>query len=1054
MPVALLQPTILFIEDSRDGADTDSALQGARETFMVRESSWLRLLGPASCLVLVLIFFGAVLFHNDQLSFRDAGHYYYPLYKLVQSEWSAGRWPPLWEPQENSGMPLLGNPTAAVLYPGKIIFAIFAYPVAAKLYIVGHAVVAFATMTLALRWWGLGWPGTTIGALTYTFGAPIIFQYCNVIFLVGAAWLPLGIRAVDRWLRCGNRWGLLELSIVLALLTMGGDPQAAYLLGLASAAYALQFAWSRGRPTSLQEWSRTSATPVNPRSLRRLGLWLLIVLGVTGWCVGTLFLAWLLPQWRPSGMPMPALPWMRWAPYAVAAGWAGLVLLWWKRSRDRGRRQLLLTMMLGLIGAAFLGASLAAAQLLPVAEFTALTNRAAEGGPHDIYPFSLDPMYLAEFVWPNVYGTHFPDNSFWIESLDWSGFRRAIWVPSLYVGGLGLLLAFSTFGFRGGPPWRAWMSGIVIVSILGSLGQHTSPIWLVRVIDRMQKPEAREAMRTGVYKGSDSLLGIGAVDRYDCNPIRQDGYLRDGDGGFYWMMSTFLPGFRQFRYPSKMLTFACFGLSVLAGLGWERVLQGDRRRAQRIAFGGVAITLFMLVGVICTQKQFLKYVSTVTGGSQWGPFVPALAYRGLVGSFVHTLILLAIGLAIFRLAARRPALAGALAVILVSADLAVANSRLILSSPQELYEDEPETLRIIREAERKDPAVGPYRIHRMPLWNPISWNETESSNRAAEYTKWERDTLQPKYGITENVEYTQTIGVTELYDYEWFFGPFGRKARPAIAEALKVAVGEEIVYYPRRAYDMWNTRYFILPQYPHNWTDSGRGYASFLSDVELIYPPPTEFKGPGGEERMKEWIRTKDYQIYRNLAAYPRAWVVHDYRSIKETSGLNRDNRQGPMTEMLFANDPIWVDSSLHVFDPHQTAWIDEAVIGDVQEFRGQKPRGNPEKVEVRYPSPRQAVLECDLESPGMVILSDVYYPGWKLTIDGKPAPIYRANRLMRGAAVKAGKHTLVYTYDPGSFRIGLALSVAAILAAAGFAAYFVRHPVSSMVADPNPSRT
>jgi len=181
---------------------------------MVRESSWFRLLGPASCLVLVLIFFGSVLFHDDQLSFRDAGHYYYPLYKLVQSEWNAGRWP-LWEPQENSGMPLMGNPTAAVLYPGKIIFAIFAYPVAAKLYIVGHVVIAFASMMMALRWWGLSRSSATIGAIGYAFGAPILFQYCNVIFLVGAAWLPLGFRAVDRWLRFGIRWGLLELAVVL-----------------------------------------------------------------------------------------------------------------------------------------------------------------------------------------------------------------------------------------------------------------------------------------------------------------------------------------------------------------------------------------------------------------------------------------------------------------------------------------------------------------------------------------------------------------------------------------------------------------------------------------------------------------------------------------------------------------------------------------------------------------------------------------------------------------------------------------------------------------------
>ena len=71
------------------------------------------------------------------------------------------------------------------------------------------------------------------------------------------------------------------------------------------------------------------------------------------------------------------------------------------------------------------------------------------------------------------------------------------------------------------------------------------------------------------------------------------------------------------------------------------------------------------------------------------------------------------------------------------------------------------------------------------------------------------------------------------------------------------------------------------------------------------------------------------------------------------------------------------------------------------------------------YPNPQQAVLEVSLDSPGLVVLADVYYPGWELKIDGKPAPIYRVNGVMRGAAGLRGPHRLVYTYDPQSFRVG-----------------------------------
>ena len=53
--------------------------------------------------------------------------------------------------------------------------------------------------------------------------------------------------------------------------------------------------------------------------------------------------------------------------------------------------------------------------------------------------------------------------------------------------------------------------------------------------------------------------------------------------------------------------------------------------------------------------------------------------------------------------------------------------------------------------------------------------------------------------------------------------------------------------------------------------------------------------------------------------------------------------------------------------------------------------------------------------------MADVDYPGWRLTIDGKPAPIWKTNRLMRGAGVQSGVHKLVYTYEPVSVRLGLA---------------------------------
>ena len=87
------------------------------------------------------------------------------------------------------------------------------------------------------------------------------------------------------------------------------------------------------------------------------------------------------------------------------------------------------------------------------------------------------------------------------------------------------------------------------------------------------------------------------------------------------------------------------------------------------------------------------------------------------------------------------------------------------------------------------------------------------------------------------------------------------------------------------------------------------------------------------------------------------------------------------------------------------------------------------ESVTISRYEPQRVELVAALKRPGLVILADSFDPGWSLTIDGAPAPIFRTNRAMRGAAVKAGKHTLAYTYNPASFRLLRAgISIAGLL--------------------------
>ena len=91
------------------------------------------LIGLACGLALLLYVYRPVLFFGEQFGFRDSAHFYYPLYERVQKEWNAGRWP-LWAQEASAGTPLLGNPTAAVLYPGKLVFFLLPHPWAVRVF--------------------------------------------------------------------------------------------------------------------------------------------------------------------------------------------------------------------------------------------------------------------------------------------------------------------------------------------------------------------------------------------------------------------------------------------------------------------------------------------------------------------------------------------------------------------------------------------------------------------------------------------------------------------------------------------------------------------------------------------------------------------------------------------------------------------------------------------------------------------------------------------------------------------------------------------------------
>ena len=71
------------------------------------------------------------------------------------------------------------------------------------------------------------------------------------------------------------------------------------------------------------------------------------------------------------------------------------------------------------------------------------------------------------------------------------------------------------------------------------------------------------------------------------------------------------------------------------------------------------------------------------------------------------------------------------------------------------------------------------------------------------------------------------------------------------------------------------------------------------------------------------------------------------------------------------------------------------------------------------------------LDAPGWLLMRETYASGWRLRVDGRPAPLYRAQYCLCATPLSAGAHRVEMVYRPVSFAVGLCLSAIGCLAAA-----------------------
>lgn len=148
--------------------------------------------------------------------------------------------------------------------------------------------------------------------------------------------------------------------------------------------------------------------------------------------------------------------------------------------------------------------------------------------------------------------------------------------------------------------------------------------------------------------------------------------------------------------------------------------------------------------------------------------------------------------------------------------------------------------------------------------------------------------------------------------------------------------------------------------------------------------------------------------LHRLVDPGPRAWVVHE-------------------VEIIPDDDQVVERLSDWQFALLRTAILPEPLDAPLAEA-GSGADASPVRWVLRDAVHLQ--LDVDLPADGLLVLGEVYYPGWHTTVDGRAVPTLRANLALRAVRIPAGQHRVEMVYRPWTVPAGIIVSALALVGA------------------------
>lgn len=168
--------------------------------------------------------------------------------------------------------------------------------------------------------------------------------------------------------------------------------------------------------------------------------------------------------------------------------------------------------------------------------------------------------------------------------------------------------------------------------------------------------------------------------------------------------------------------------------------------------------------------------------------------------------------------------------------------------------------------------------------------------------------------------------------------------------------------------------------------------------------------------------------LYTNPAALPKAYIATDTVRVTTVSDAVREL----LSDRFIPGKSVLTESDIPV-----------------------KNGGSAPSVTIRESNEGRYVFSvAALASDGVFVISETYYPGWRITIDGKKTPVFPVNIRHIGFVIPSGTHTVTAEYRPDSFILGRMISLITgffIVLSAGLALFLSRVYTGQKVLSPSP---